>query len=522
MSAWLCPPAGLALTAGGWILARRVAGTGWRAPRWWPLDALPGLVVFAVFLSLTGRCLLAGVIGFALGAGYAYADRAKRRVLAEPVVFTDVFQALDILRHPRLALPFPRKGPVLLSVIAAVALFSLLFRLEPALPGWHWWWLPLALILLALGIHAAAGPLNRHLARRLERLGGRADPQADGTRVGPFATLLAYGILARAQRAQRQAAAAAIPARPAPRSIPAAPLVVVQCESFFDARRLHPELRNLALPALDRCRESGRQWGRLGVPSWGANTVRTEFSVLTGMAPQQLGYDRFNPYHAFARAPIASLAWRMRAEGHRTICLHPFDRTFYGRDTVLPQLGFEQFIGEEAFSGARRVNGYVADVEVARVAAELLREEGGRLFLFVITMENHGPWPAANAPSPALPPSLAVPAAERPALESYLLSLGGADAMLELLMEALSAYGDSALLAFYGDHLPSFPATFGQLGLRDLRSDYMVWRPGSGPGRRLDLAAHQLGSAVLEAQGRFRAHGRLAGQRARGLGRRRI
>lgn len=245
MSAWLCPLAGLALVAAGWGLARRVAGTGWGTPRWWPLDALPGLIVFAVFLSLTGRCLLSGLTGFALGAGYAYADRAKRRVLAEPVVFTDVFQALDILRHPSLALPFPHKGRVLASVLAAAALFQLLFRLEPALPGWHPWWALAAAAGLVLGAWAAAGPFNARLARRLEGLGGRADPQADGTRVGPFATLLAYGILARGQRAQRQAAAAVTPATPpqAPRSIHAAPLLVVQCESFFDARRLHPALR---------------------------------------------------------------------------------------------------------------------------------------------------------------------------------------------------------------------------------------------------------------------------------------
>jgi hypothetical protein len=505
VSAWLCPLAGLALTGGGWALARSVAGAGWRSPRWWPLDALPGLLVFAVFLSLSGRCLLAGVIGFALGAGYAYADRAKRRVLAEPVVFTDVFQAFDILRHPRLALPFPHKGRVLACVLAAGAFFSLLFRMEAPLPGWHLWWLPVVLGLLVLGMRGAAGRFNAPIARRLESLGGHADPRFDSALVGPFATLLAHGILARAQRARRQAAAAVTPATPpqAPRSIHAAPLVVVQCESFFDARRLHPALQALPLPALDRCRDSSRHWGRLGVPSWGANTVRTEFSVLTGMAPEALGYDRFNPYHAFARAPIASLAWRMRAEGHRCICLHPFDRTFYGRDVVLPQLGFEHFIGEEAFAGAQRVNGYVTDVEVAKVAAELLREERGRVFLFVITMENHGPWPA---PPPkamlTLPPTLAVPAAERRALESYLLSLQSADAMIELLMRELPAYGGSSMLAFYGDHLPSFPNTFTHLGLGDLRSDYALWRADGGAGQRLDLQAENLALAILAARGR--------------------
>jgi len=104
-----------------------------------------------------------------------------------------------------------------------------------------------------------------------------------------------------------------------------------------------------------------------------------------------IGLDRFNPYHAFARVPLASFVWRLRAERYRTICIHPFDRRFYGRDRILPKLGFDVFLGEEAFAGAARAGVYIADVEVARLGAELLREEGPGTFLFAITMANHGP-----------------------------------------------------------------------------------------------------------------------------------
>jgi hypothetical protein len=48
-----------------------------------------------------------------------------------------------------------------------------------------------------------------------------------------------------------------------------------------------------------------------------------EFAVLTGIAESALGYDRFNPYHAVTRTPIASQVWRLRRAGYRTICLPP-------------------------------------------------------------------------------------------------------------------------------------------------------------------------------------------------------
>src|SRR5260370_29445609 len=88
-------------------------------------------------------------------------------------------------------------------------------------------------------------------------------------------------------------------------------------------------------------------FGRFGVPGWGANTMRTEFAVLTGIPESELGYDRFNPYYALARVPLDSQVWRLRRAGYRTICLHPFDRRFFRPDLVMPALGFEPVLARE-------------------------------------------------------------------------------------------------------------------------------------------------------------------------------
>ena len=102
------------------------------------------------------------------------------------------------------------------------------------------------------------------------------------------------------------------------------------------------------------CRASSALSGRLHVPGWGANTMRTEFAVLTGIPESALGYDRFNPYYGLARVPIGSQVWRLRRAGYRTICLHPFDRRFFRRDLAMPALGFERFLGRETLRRAAR------------------------------------------------------------------------------------------------------------------------------------------------------------------------
>ena len=75
----------------------------------------------------------------------------------------------------------------------------------------------------------------------------------------------------------------------------AVPIIIVQCELFFDARRLSPAIPPELLAGFAACCASSAQFGRLIVPGWGANTMRAEFAVLTGIPESELGYDRFNP-----------------------------------------------------------------------------------------------------------------------------------------------------------------------------------------------------------------------------------
>jgi phosphoglycerol transferase MdoB-like AlkP superfamily enzyme len=215
------------------------------------------------------------------------------------------------------------------------------------------------------------------------------------------------------------------------------------------------------------------------VPAWGANSTRAEFAVLSGIAESALGHDRFNPYHALTRTPIASQVWRLRAAGYRTICLHPFDRRFYRRDRAMPALGFEEFRGRETLGGSC-IPPYMSDPDLARHILRVLEETGPRTFIFAITMGNHGPWLSKGAE-----------------MACYLDGLAGSDAMLRILIDGLEERRADAVLGFYGDHLPSLGRDFAALGFDDWRSDYAIWTQG-GAANRQDLAAHHLGRLIAD------------------------
>ncbi len=487
---------GIALCLVGWLVARGVGRT--RSLRIVPMLidlAVPG-ACFAFIATGTGRPIFAGLLVGACETAYAVADHFKRKALFEPIVCADLITAVDIFRNPRICLIFPDLHWIVLGVAGAIGLFGGLY------------WLDLSALPASIGLAAAvatavfgagwlvAGPLLARVTAALQRLQATGNPIADCERFGPFATLLIHGILARGERAARRSAAMEQSKRPLALDHAAGPIVVIQCESFFDARRLHAGVSPDLVPAFEHCAQGSVQWGRLGVPAVGANSVRTEFAVLTGLDEALIGFDRFNPYQGFARAQLPSLASRLRDAGYYTICLHPFDRAFYGRDRVMGQLGFDDFIGIEGFAGAQKVGLYTADVEVARRIAELIRSHGPKVFVFAITMENHGPWQKRQTGGEPVAPGLPKLPGERDLLE-FLRSVRNSDRMIRILVESLAT--EQGLLAFYGDHLPSFPSQFARLGFTERDTDYLIWRPGQGTGLRVDLPAHALHEAILQA-----------------------
>ncbi len=490
---------GVAAALAGWLIPRAVARARIETLAAVGLDLAPALLT-AVLISLAcGRALFAGAVVLALGSGFALADATKRAVLREPVVFSDMSELGHVFTHPHLYLPFAGPAVVIGGALAAAGLAVGLLIFTPPLWSPH----PLAAFAAALLVgggwwFVSREPWLGRAAELLRRLQPSGEPGADAARLGPFAALLVHGVIARAERDQRRAPYRPLPAPALQVTRALSPVVVVQCESFFDARRVSPQVPQDLLPGFDACRARGAIYGRMEIPAWGANTMRAEFAVLTGIGEARLGYDRFNPYHAFARAPLASLARCLRANGYRTLCLHPYDRRFFRRDLTMPALGFDAFLGCEELGGSARPP-YLSDLEFGRRLVRILDEAGPATFIFAITMGNHGPWPD-HAPGPA-PLAGGCGLGDLPqgrALLRYLHGLKASDEMLALLLDELGPQRRDALLRFYGDHQPSLPAAFGHLGFADWASDYILLDGPSARAQRIDLPVHRLHSMILD------------------------
>lgn len=478
---------GLVLTFAIETLLRPRPAPPWRRP----LAALAvhlgsWTLLFALCLLVLQRPWFAMVFIVSLQMVVVQSSNTKSTTLREPFICQDFEYFLDAIRHPRLYVPFFGVGLAIAASAAGALTIGAFLWLEPSLLTDR---SALGLLGSTAALSAVAVLLLGVGLRRLPDC--TLHPQQDLERLGLHASLWAYGRLARRPLDTRRLSLPFAVARdPAPSvNADALPhLVAVQSESFFDPREWHPALPHDLLPAFDAMTDAAWAQGPLKVPAWGANTVRTECAFLTGLDAASLGIHRFNPYHQLARRPVPSLASRLRALGYRTVCLHPYPASFYRRDRVMPALGFDMFLDIHDFCDNDRDGQYISDRAVADKVGTLLKEsDNGPLFVFVITMENHGP---LHLERPVPDDAPIVPAAVSPAkreshddLRVYLRHLRNADCMLARLRQALTPTTTDSrhgMLCWYGDHVPIMADLYRQLGEPSGDSRYLLWSSRQG------------------------------------------
>jgi Sulfatase len=404
----------------------------------------------------------------------------------------------DILKHPRLYLPFLGAGKLALGIGVIGLVLYAGAMLEPPLSGQ----MEAAHFLLgvaaffALGL-ALLGLSSSHVPQPTYQ------PQNDMQQLGLMASLWRY---ARAEGNH--------PTVPAPFALRGSPssdaaalpnLVVVQSESFFDARRLYAGVRPEVLQQYDRMKASADFHGRLEVPAWGANTVRTEFAFLAAVAPAALGVHQFNPYRKFARRGYPTLAGFLKSLGYRTVCVHPYSASFYNRDKVYPLLGFDEFIDIRSFDIPKNSGPYVSDLALAGSVCALLHEAATQpVFVFVITMENHGPLHLEQVqPGDQERLYTTAPPNGCDELTLYLRHLNNADSMLGQLRERLEGLSRPGWLCWFGDHVPIMPRAYEVVGAPDGKTDYLVWQKARAraPGIPMDLKVENLSQLLVHQMG---------------------
>ncbi|MBD2841056.1 LTA synthase family protein [Erythrobacter sp. KMU-140] len=439
---------------------------------------------YGALLALSGNALLAAVLVVALHLLLVVASSAKRRVLGEPLLFSDLALVGAVFRHPQFyfsALETWHKATGIAALAVIFAALAILFEEN----------LPLrvgGLVIAGVSLLLIFVVLK---TRPFRSLGRSPNIELDVAKLGLLPTLLIYWIRWIADSKQGRVATNSDSNSAQPRAQETQPelLVVVQCESFADPVELFGN-HALQLPHLEQARSAALQWGNLEVSGFGAYTMRTEYGVLFGQDEEELGFRRYDPYLTAINDSDFALPRRLGEERWQSHFVHPHDMRFYNRHQILPRAGFTELVGSHAFAPPSPSEGrYVTDGAVADKILELAGNASSPTFLYAVTIENHGPWAESGLEEAG---SL---------LDDYNRLVRAGDAMLGQLIEGLSEQRKPALLVFFGDHRPSIPG-FSEPG-GDRHTPYVILKLDehgqviTAANERRDISPAELHHAIL-------------------------
>ena len=281
-------------------------------------------------------------------------------------------------------------------------------------------------------------------------------------------------------------------------------IIIIQLESFFDVNYCEDlSFSENPVPNFTALKNQCSH-GFLTVPSISAGTINTEFEVLSGMSLQYFGAGEY-PYKTVLRdTACETIAYDLKNLGYSTHALHNNNGTFYDRNLVYPNLGFDSFTSIEYMENVSyNVLGWAKDQVLTGEIVKALDSTEEQDFIFTVSVQPHGKYPTEQTEALEIQVSGAQSPEEEAQWEYYVNQLHETDAFVGQLVTELSDYEEPVVLAIYGDHLPGLEIEENMLREMNLfQTEYILWSNfDMGEPVERDIYAYQLSSYVLGALG---------------------
>ena len=200
-------------------------------------------------------------------------------------------------------------------------------------------------------------------------------------------------------------------------------IIVIMNEAFSDLSVLHEfETSEDDMPFIHSLQQGGENavTGNLFVSVVGGNTANTEFEFLTGDSMAFLPSGSVS-YQQYISEELPSLASSLKAEGYRTVAMHPYHASGWKRNEVYPLLGFDEAYFKPDFKNPEIIRKYVSEI-----------------------FDN-------------FPPTVSLTDMDKPhpATENYLTLIKESDAAFRELTEYFSKEEEPTILLMFGDHQPN-------------------------------------------------------------------
>ena len=281
-------------------------------------------------------------------------------------------------------------------------------------------------------------------------------------------------------------------------------ILFVQLESFFDVNTIIGSKYSAdPTPNFNRlCRNFPS--GLLYVPTIGGGTANTEFEVLTGLNLDFFGAGEI-PYNTILQqTAVETVNYDLKDYGYTATALHSNGATFYSRNVVYPNLGFDRFVSLEYMRDMKyNALGWAKDAQLTGEVLRALQSTEGRDVIMCISVESHGKYADTYEPREGDIEVLALPEGVALApFQNFINVLPATDDFLKDLIHTLARFDEPTVVVAYGDHLPALELTSEMLSTGSVyASRYVIWNNYGKEFEAPDLQAYRLSANLLKQLG---------------------
>lgn len=234
-------------------------------------------------------------------------------------------------------------------------------------------------------------------------------------------------------------------------------LIVIMNESLADFRVINEfETNEKVTPIIDNLNEN--VWkGNLYVSAFGGSTANTEYEFLTGNTTAFMP-NSIIAYQNYIRSDSSSIVKKIKQDNFETIAYHPYYPENYNREVVYPYLGFSQFLSLEDYKG-NMLRWWPNDSDMFKELEQIHKEKEAEdnLFIFNVTMQNHGPYNDETFNSHI---QLVESPNKYPQTEQYLSLVNLTDKAFGELITYFESVEEKTVIVMFGDHYPNVETEF--------------------------------------------------------------
>lgn len=278
-------------------------------------------------------------------------------------------------------------------------------------------------------------------------------------------------------------------------------IIFLQLESFFDVNHMKDlTFSENPVPFFTEMKENYPH-GFLNVPIVGAGTVNTEFEAMTGMNLDDFGPGEYPFKTAVADRTCESICFNLKDYGYSCHAVHNNTATFYGRNKVFANLGYDTFTSIENINipvGDKTQMGWAKDKYLTNCIMKALKSTKTKDFIYTISVQGHGSYPSEPVDYDITVDGI-TDESRKYSFEYYIKQINEMDQFLVDLTDKLSNYKEDVILVLYGDHLPSLGIAEDELDNGDVyQTEYIIWSNYKTDYENEDIECYELQAKILE------------------------